>query len=58
MLEIYNLRNSTNIIKINPHGELDFKIGDEMAIPSGIMGFSDIQVTEIRIALKKTSKTN
>ena len=46
VLEIYNLKDNTHTVKIGPHGEPEFKIGEEMAIPSGIMGFSDIQVTD------------
>ena len=46
VLEIYNLRDSTHITKIGPHGEPEFNESGGMAIPSGIMGFSDIQVTD------------
>ena len=46
VLEIYNLKDNTHTVKIGPHGEPEFKTGNEMAIPSGIMGFSDIQVTD------------
>ncbi len=46
VLEIYNLKDNTHIVKIGPHGEPEFKTGNEMAIPSGIMGFSDVQVTD------------
>lgn len=46
VLEIYNLKDSTHTVKIGPHGEPEFRIGDGMAIPSGIMGFSDIRVTD------------
>lgn len=45
VLEIYNLKDSTHIIKIGPHGEPEYNESGGMAIPSGIMGFSDIQVT-------------
>ncbi|WP_436417268.1 hypothetical protein KCV26_12735 [Petrimonas sulfuriphila] len=46
VLEIYNLKDSTHIVKIGPHGEPEFNESGDMAIPSGIMGFSDIQVTD------------
>jgi hypothetical protein len=46
VLEIYNLKDSTHIIKIGPHGEPEYQEAEGMAIPSGIMGFSDIQITD------------
>ncbi len=46
VLEIYNLKDSTHIVKIGPHGEPEYNESGGMAIPSGIMGFSDIQVTD------------
>lgn len=46
VLEIYNLKDSTHIVKIGPHGEPEYSESGGMAIPSGIMGFSDIQVTD------------
>lgn len=46
VLEIYNLKDNTHTVKIGPHGEPEFQTGNAMAIPSGIMGFSDIQVTD------------
>ena len=46
VLEIYNLKDSTHVILMGPHGEPEFKISNSYAIPSGIMGFSDVQVTD------------
>lgn len=46
VLEIYNLKDSTHIVKIGPHGEPEYNESGGMAIPSGIMGFSDVQVTD------------
>lgn len=46
VLEIYNLKDSTHIALIGPHGEPEFEISNSYAIPSGIMGFSDVQVTD------------
>ena len=46
VLEIYNLKDSTHVIKIGSHGEPEYQEAGGMAIPSGIMGFSDIQVTD------------
>lgn len=45
VLEIYNLKDSTRVLKIGPHGEPEYRESNGMAIPSGIMGFSDVQVT-------------
>lgn len=46
MLEIYNLRDSTHTVVKGPFGEPEFQLSDGYAVPSGIMGFSDIQVTD------------
>jgi hypothetical protein len=46
VLEIYNFEDSTHIVKVGPHGEPEFQTAQGMAIPSGIMGFSDVQVTD------------
>ena len=46
VLEIHNLKDSTQIICIGPHGEPEFKVSNGYGIPTGIMGFSDIQVTD------------
>ena len=46
VLEIYNLKDSTQVVRIGPCGEPEFKISNGYGIPVGIMGFSDIQVTD------------
>lgn len=46
VLEIYNLKDGTHIVKFGPHGEPEYNEEGGMAIPSGVMGFSDIQVTD------------
>lgn len=46
VLEIYNLKDSTMVLKIGPHGEPKYRESGGVAIPSGIMGFSDVQVTD------------
>lgn len=49
VLEVYNLKDSTHVIRIGDHGEPEFKISDGYGIPTGIMGFSDVQVTDSAI---------
>ncbi len=49
VLEIYNMKNDTHIIRMGPGGEPVFKMSGGYAIPSGIMGFSDVQVTDYAI---------
>ena len=49
VLEIYNLKDSTHIVRIGPNGEPEFQISQGYGIPTGIMGFSDIQVTDSAI---------
>lgn len=44
VLEVYNLKDSTCIVRIGDNGEPEFKISDGYGIPTGIMGFSDVQV--------------
>lgn len=47
VLEIYNLKDSTHIVQYGPEKEPQFKTGpDGYGIPTGIMGFSDVQVTD------------
>lgn len=46
VLEIYNLKDSTHVVRIGPHGEPEFKVSEGYGIPTGIMGFSDVQVTD------------
>lgn len=36
---------STHVVRPGEHGEPEFKISDGYGIPTGIMGFSDVQVT-------------
>ena len=49
VLEVYNLKDSTCIVRIGDNGEPEFKISDGYGIPTGIMGFSDVQVTDSAI---------
>ena len=49
VLEIYDLKDSTHIVRIGPNGEPEFQISQGYGIPIGIMGFSDIQVTDSAI---------
>lgn len=46
VLEIYNLKDDTHVVCIGPNGEPEFKIAGAYGIPTGIMGFSDVQVTD------------
>ena len=45
VLEIYNLKDSTHVVCVGPNGEPEFKIADGYGVPTGIMGFSDVKVT-------------
>ena len=49
VLEVYNLKDSTYVVRIGGHGEPEFTISDGYGIPTGIMGFSDVQVTDSAI---------
>lgn len=49
VLEIYNLKDSTHVTRIGPHGEPKFQISQGYGLPTGIMGFSDVQVTDSAI---------
>lgn len=49
VLEIYNLQDNNQIIKYGPEGEPKFQIAQSEGIPTGIMGFSDIQITDKHI---------
>lgn len=49
VLEVYNLKDSTSFVRIGENGEPEFKISDGYGIPTGIMGFSDVQVTDSAI---------
>lgn len=46
VLEIYNLKDSTHTVLYGPHGEPKFQIAQGEGIPTGIMGFSDVQITD------------
>ena len=46
VLEIYNLKDSTHVVCMGPHGEPEFQVSGAYGIPTGIMGFSDVQVTD------------
>lgn len=46
VLEIYNLKDSTHVVRVGPCGEPEFKISEGYGLPTGIMGFSDVQVTD------------
>lgn len=49
VFEVYNLKDSTHTIRIGENGEPKFKISDGYGMPIGIMGFSDVQVTDSAI---------
>ena len=49
VLEIYNLQDSTHVVRIGPHGEPKFQVSQGYGIPTGIMGFSDVQVTDCAV---------
>ena len=49
VVEVYDLKDSTHVVHIGEHGEPEFKISDGYGIPTGIMGFSDVQVTDSAI---------
>lgn len=46
VLEVWHPADSTHVICMGPHGEPEFKVTGGYGIPTGIMGFSDVQVTE------------
>lgn len=46
VLEIYNLRDSTRTVCMGPNGEPRFQVSQGYGIPTGIMGFGDVQVTD------------
>lgn len=49
VLEVYNLKDSTHVVRIGPHGEPEFQVSQGYGIPTGIMGFSDVQVSDSAI---------
>lgn len=46
VLEIYNLKDSTHVVRVGPYGEPEFQVSEGYGIPTGVMGFSDVQVTD------------
>ena len=47
VLEIYNLKDNTHKVLYGPGGEPEFKTAqDGTGVPTGIMGFSDVKVTD------------
>ena len=49
VLEIYNLKDSTHVVRVGLHGEPEFQVAESYGVPTGIMGFSDVQVTDTAI---------
>lgn len=48
-VEVYNLKDTTHVVRIGEHGEPEFQVSGGYGIPTGIMGFSDVQVTDSAI---------
>lgn len=46
VLEIYDMKGNTRKVLYGPNGEPDFEIANGYGIPTGIMGFSDVKVTD------------
>lgn len=44
VLEVWNLKDSTHVVCVGPHGEPQFQVAEGYGIPTGIMGFGDVQV--------------
>lgn len=49
VVDVYNLKDSTHVVRIGEHDEPEFKVSDGYGIPTGIMGFSDVHVTDSAI---------
>lgn len=49
VIEVFNFKDSTHVVRIGSYGEPEFKISDGYGMPTGIMGFSDVQVTDSAI---------
>ena len=49
VLEVWNLRDSTHVVCLGPMGEPEFQVEEGYGIPTGIMGFSDVQVGDSAI---------
>ena len=45
-LEIYNFTDTTQTVRYGPNGEPQFAISRSEGIPTGIMGFSDVHITD------------
>lgn len=46
VLELWNLRDSTHTVLMGPGGEPQFQVRQGYGIPTGIMGFIDVQVAD------------
>lgn len=46
VLEIYNFKDTTHYVMYGPEGAPKFKIAEGYGVPVGIMGFSDIHITD------------
>lgn len=44
VLELWNLRDSMHVVLRGPGGEPEFRVSQGYGLPTGIMGFSDVQV--------------
>ena len=50
VLEVYNLKKNTHMVKVGGQGEPQFKVSrNGYGIPTGIMGYGDVQVTDSAI---------
>ena len=46
VLEIYNLKDNTRVTLVGENGEPKFKIAEGYGVPTGILGFCDVKVTD------------
>ena len=47
VLEVYDFRRNTHVVKIGEQGEPQFEVSREgYGVPTGIMGFGDVQITD------------
>jgi hypothetical protein len=46
VLELYRMNDSTCTVIRGPHGEPEFQVSEGEAVPTGLMGFSDVQMTD------------
>ena len=50
VLEVYNLKKNTHMVKVGGQGEPQFMVSrDGYGVPTGIMGYGDVQVTDSAI---------